>query len=239
MTRSFRIVATADLHGHLPDLPDGDLLVLAGDVLRHNRGDTPKSQAVWMQEHLVPWLDRHGATAAWRDGYVVLVPGNHDNCLGTETPPAMRIGHEFERFLHRWNLNMLVRGPVLFDNGLWVQGFAPTPAFEGQNPAAAANSLNDADMRAAVDRISDGLDLLITHGPPAGFGDGGFGCPELRDRLSSLDSPPRLHLFGHIHSAGGTSGEYPWGGRWANVAHVGEDYRPRVAPMTFDLEVRS
>ena len=55
--------------------------------------------------------------------------------------------------------------------------------------------------------IPEGLDILITHGPPAGIGDGSSlgkvraGCAALRARVDL--ARPRLHLFGHIHEAGG------------------------------------
>lgn len=55
-------------------------------------------------------------------------------------------------------------------------------------------------------QIPTGIDVLITHGPPAGLGDRDFdgrstGCADLRHRLEQL-SPP-LHLFGHLHESGG------------------------------------
>jgi Icc-related predicted phosphoesterase len=53
--------------------------------------------------------------------------------------------------------------------------------------------------------IPDGLDLLVTHGPPRGIGDravfGNVGCDHLRAAV--LARPPRLHVFGHIHEARG------------------------------------
>jgi Icc-related predicted phosphoesterase len=50
--------------------------------------------------------------------------------------------------------------------------------------------------------IPEGVDILMTHGPPAGFGDQillgkNVGCPELLKRV--LAAKPRFHLFGHIH----------------------------------------
>jgi Icc-related predicted phosphoesterase len=56
------------------------------------------------------------------------------------------------------------------------------------------------------DKIPVDTDILITHGPPLGFGDltsDGFhcGCSDLLDRV--LAHPPRVHIFGHIHEAYG------------------------------------
>ena len=55
-------------------------------------------------------------------------------------------------------------------------------------------------------RMPAGLDVLITHGPPKGFGDRSpigsrTGCADLLHRVGV--ARPRLHLFGHIHQDGG------------------------------------
>ena len=54
--------------------------------------------------------------------------------------------------------------------------------------------------------IPDGVDVLVTHGPPAEILDRTVhgeevGCRDLRDALERVR--PRLHLFGHIHEAHG------------------------------------
>jgi Icc-related predicted phosphoesterase len=51
---------------------------------------------------------------------------------------------------------------------------------------------------------SRGLDIFVTHAPPAGFGStddefhAGFDC--FRDL--TLEAAPKLHLFGHVHLSG-------------------------------------
>ena len=44
------------------------------------------------------------------------------------------------------------------------------------------------------------VDVLITHGPPAGILDGGKGCPVLLQTLKELD--PTIHIFGHTKLKG-------------------------------------
>ena len=56
--------------------------------------------------------------------------------------------------------------------------------------------------------IPEGLDILVTHGPPMGIldrtaTDEAVGCEALRDRIAAMERPPRLHVFGHIHEAYG------------------------------------
>ena len=52
------------------------------------------------------------------------------------------------------------------------------------------------------DKIPENVDILITHGPPQGYGDRillgkHVGCPELMKRVAEVK--PRYHFFGHIH----------------------------------------
>ena len=47
------------------------------------------------------------------------------------------------------------------------------------------------------------VDVLITHGPPAGILDDGKGCPVLRQTIKELE--PSVHVFGHSHSKRGKS----------------------------------
>jgi len=44
------------------------------------------------------------------------------------------------------------------------------------------------------------VDVLITHGPPAGILDDGKGCPVLLQTLKELD--PTIHVFGHTKIKG-------------------------------------
>lgn len=57
------------------------------------------------------------------------------------------------------------------------------------------------------DNIPEGLDVLVTHGPPYGVLDATYdhhnkvelvGCSALRKRINRV--PPRFMLFGHVHS---------------------------------------
>ena len=57
------------------------------------------------------------------------------------------------------------------------------------------------DIYSAIPPLTD---ILITHGPPLGYGDttkSGFrcGCEDLMRNLQERPTPPRVHIFGHIH----------------------------------------
>jgi len=70
----------------------------------------------------------------------------------------------------------------------------------------AFNLPRGAALREKWGAIPEGIDVLVTHGPPAGIGDrvataGRQGCVDLRERVRQVR--PRVHLFGHIHQDGG------------------------------------
>jgi Icc-related predicted phosphoesterase len=74
--------------------------------------------------------------------------------------------------------------------------------------------------------IPEDTDILITHGPPLGFGDRvdsgeRVGCEDLLRRVRQLR--PKLHLFGHIHEDGGL-----WTEGATTFANVTSDYCRRA-----------
>jgi len=84
--------------------------------------------------------------------------------------------------------------------------------------------------------IPDGIDVLITHGPPQGILDrtsrgDAAGCADLLAAV--LRVRPRLHLFGHIHEAYGSLERD--GIRFVNACNCSERYRPVQPPMVVDL----
>jgi predicted phosphohydrolase len=180
-----RVVAVADthlFHDARYAVPDGDVFVHAGDLCR--RGD----------------LDELAEAARWSAGlphrHKLIVAGNHDWAFARPAEAA--------------RARALLGGAVyLEDSGVELDGLrcwgSPwQPAFHGW----AFNLPRGDALRAVWARIPAGLDLLITHSPPAGIGDhAGWndaaraGCAELRARLAVV--APRLHLFGHIHQDGG------------------------------------
>lgn len=95
-------------------------------------------------------------------------------------------------------------------------------------------------------------DILITHGPPHGYGDkvertnwvNGkrekeyeyVGCQELLEAIRRVK--PQVHIFGHIHEGYGIyEGRADLEGiKLINASVVNEDYRLAHAPITFELQ---
>ena len=180
--RSFKIVCLSDTHGfhrHLR-VPDGDVLIHAGDFMNHGRSITEV-------EDFDDWLDelphRHR----------IVVAGNHD-LLFESDPTAAR--------------SRLTNAVYLENTGVALEGFRfwgcpVTPvlthmAFSVERGAAS---------REYWDQIPEGTDVLITHGPPFGtldndeIGEPHMGCQDLTRAI--LRVKPRLHVFGHVHGAYG------------------------------------
>ncbi|MCH9680728.1 MAG: metallophosphatase domain-containing protein [Deltaproteobacteria bacterium] len=175
-----RIVAVADTHlrEHELEVPPGDVFVHAGDLCRAGT------------------LDELSIAAEWIGGlphrHKIVVAGNHDWCFAREPVQARRrLGPD---------IIYLQDGGTTIE-GMTVWGSPWQPWFFDW----AFNLPRGEALAERWDLIPSGIDLLVTHGPPRGYGDrvsrGREGCDDL---LRALDRVrPALHLFGHIHEDGG------------------------------------
>ena len=79
-----RIVCTADLHENLIEIPDCDVLLIAGDISFAFKGDLAAKQA-FLAGPFSESLDRVPAAE------IVLVAGNHDQSIeASGLPPGLR-----------------------------------------------------------------------------------------------------------------------------------------------------
>jgi predicted phosphohydrolase len=175
-----RIVAVADTHLFHEELvvPDGDVFVHAGDLCRGGDLDELAMTAEWIAE--LP--HRHK----------IVVAGNHDWAFVHEPATALALLGD----AHYLQDRELVLDGMRFWGSPWQ------PAFHNW----AFNLPRGEPLAAIWRKIPHGLDVLVTHGPPEGFGDrtsvaGRTGCADLLKRIDEVT--PRLHMFGHIHQDGG------------------------------------
>lgn len=176
-----RIVAVADTHTFeedLGELPAGDVFVHAGDLLRGGTLEELAGVAKWIRE--LPHTHK------------VVVAGNHDWCFQRERAKA---------------LELLGDTHYLEDSGVDIEGveFWGSPWQPAYNDWA-YNLPRGAPLAEKWSLIPTRTQVLVTHSPPAGFGDRGpvpgrLGCADLRARVDEVQ--PTLHLFGHIHQDGG------------------------------------
>lgn len=175
MSQDLRIVCIADtheLHREL-DVPDGDILIHAGDFTMFSRS---RAAILDFNDWLGELPHRHK----------ILVPGNHEFFLEQDPSRCHLIS----------NAMLLVNKGVQIE-GLKMWGSPVTPLYGGAFGLSSA-----ADRAALYARIPDDVDVLVTHGPPYGILDGGQrGDRELLNAIWRLR--PKLHVFGHIHGANG------------------------------------
>ena len=109
------------------------------------------------------------------DSHKIFVPGNHE--LSFDIGGAGHVRPLFEKF-----------GIVLMEDAV--------DDFDGIVIGSVSGNGRIADEDVPAD-----LDILVTHYPPFGILDDGFGSPEILNFV--LKAQPRYHLFGHVHRTGG------------------------------------
>lgn len=216
-----RVVAISDTHcgHHELDLPEGDMLVHAGDFL--GWGTAPELDS------FIAWLD------AQPFEHKVVVPGNHDRII-EQSPLA-------EKLLARHCTLLIDR--VVMIRGFKIYGMPWTPRYLDWS---FYHDRESPEMLAVVDRIPKNLDLLITHGPPYGTADatrraGSVGCEVLDARLRGMAEyghEPRHHVFGHIHECAGEHDRVYGRCVSRNVACLSKSYDVIGSGTVFDLEKR-
>ena len=204
-----RIVCISDTHGRHDRLavPDGDILVHAGDLSVRGEREEIESFDRWLGTLPHP--------------HKVLIAGNHD--FAFQDVPGART----------WITNALyLQDEAAVVAGLRFYGSPWQPRFFDW----AFNLSRGAELRAVWDMIPAGIDVLVTHGPPAGFldetDDGRqVGCADLLEAVQRVQ--PRLHVFGHIHEAYGERTE----GRtvFVNACSCDLRYRPVQPPIVVEL----
>ncbi len=180
MAKTLTLVCLADTHGFHRKLavPDGDILIHAGDLTQ--RGTRPQVEAF------------NAFLAALPHRHKVVIAGNHD-FLFQDEPEAARALLTAATYLEDQELTV---------EGLRLWGSPWQPWFHDW----AFNLRRGAPIDEKWRLIPEGIDVLVTHGPPMGFGDTVWsgehvGCEDLLRHVRRVK--PRLHLFGHIHEARG------------------------------------
>lgn len=205
------IVFIADTHGMHEQvvLPDGDILVHAGDLSMHGELDDVDRFSEWLQG--LP--HRHK----------IVIAGNHDFCFERRPEEARR---RLRGCFYLQDQAAEVAG-LRFWGSPWQPWFYDWAFNLERGPAIAAKWA----------RIPGDTDVLITHGPPRGHGDRTtsgeqVGCADLLERIRRVR--PRVHVFGHIHEGYGTSRED--GMLLVNASVCTFGYRPVNPPVVVELD---
>ncbi|MDH5298221.1 MAG: metallophosphatase domain-containing protein [Desulfobulbaceae bacterium] len=170
---------THALHGQI-NIPDADILIFAGDMT-HCRTARDVSN---FNSFLASLPHRHK----------VVVGGNHDHRLARDPEKAKLLFSEAAYLLDE---SVVV-------SGITIYGAPWQPLFNDRACDAFALPRGKA-LKEKWDMIPPGVDILVTHTPPAGIldqdGPVAHGCSDLAAAVAARK--PKYHIFGHIHSRHG------------------------------------
>lgn len=239
----FRCCAISDTHEaafhESLKLKGGDFLFHAGDISYFGQ---PSEVYPFLE-----WFAKQPYT------HKVFIAGNHD--FGFEPISEGKIcetdgsfyfrGREFMKGLQNQykkaaedlGITYLNKQGVVLD-GVSIYGIPDQPAFCGW---AFNYGRGGEYVKQIMAAIPDNLDILITHGPPAGIldkveqhGDYRAGCPVLLQEV--LRAKPKFHIFGHLHSGHGKTKQN--GTTFINAAICGIPYSELQKPFDFVLRKR-
>jgi Icc-related predicted phosphoesterase len=210
-----RLVLISDTHTHEAGLkmPAGDGLIVAGDItnlFKNGWDEQVRRFADWLK--MQPYE------------FKAVIGGNHDRVLQMQEEWARGLLGE-ESYLCDSEMRM---------GGLRVWGAPWTPAHD-----PIAFNLPHEVIGAKWKLIPDGIDVLVTHGPPYGILDRTFEGPggDLELLAAVERVRPLLHVFGHLHEGHGTRRVGKTSFVNASVAGGGDmGYRPVWEPVVVDVE---
>ena len=182
-----RIVVVSDTHGmhRALNIPACDILIHCGDATNFGAVEEVAAFAGWCNDLKSTSLVKH----------IVFCPGNHD--LGLYEASAT------DKATHRQTLKKISKVHYLVDSAVtlcglriygspWTRRAMSKWAFPFESEQKAYDIFK---------RIPEDVDILVTHGPPKGIMDSGFGSIALMDIVQKRQ--PTYHLFGHVHEGYG------------------------------------
>jgi len=164
------------------------------------------------------------AFGAWLDplpfAHKIVIAGNHDFLFERDPETARGLLPPKVHYLRDSGVTL---GGLRFWGSPWQPRFLDW----------AFNLERGPEIAAKWALIPEGIDVLITHGPPLGTADRtvkgeDVGCADLAAAMVRVK--PRLSVFGHIHEGYGVYGDK------VNAAICDERYRAIHRPIVVDLE---
>eukprot|EP01062_Namystynia_karyoxenos_P074839 TRINITY_DN7187_c0_g1_i1.p2 TRINITY_DN7187_c0_g1~~TRINITY_DN7187_c0_g1_i1.p2 ORF type:complete len:274 (+),score=71.70 TRINITY_DN7187_c0_g1_i1:99-824(+) len=190
MARPLRLVILSDTHtkhGQI-ELPDGDVLLHAGDFTYFGGAEHWQSFNAWLGQ-------LQGRYAAR-----VVTCGNHEGHEGRGGPlrdlTAAQVSQRLPNATH-----------VLIDGAAEVavrQDVRPLRIYGAPwQPQWCGTGYHREDGDLRWPGLERGIDIAVTHSPPYGHGDAshGQGSHTLMRKIAA--AAPLVHCFGHVHEGGG------------------------------------
>jgi len=211
-SKGMRIVCLSDTHCQTNsiDVPDGDVLIVAGDVCLSGR----MHELQQFDEFLGQLPHKHK----------LFVAGNHDipfDCFTTEKAATLLK-----------NATCYLESSSIEIEGVKLWGSPWQPEFFNW----AFNLPRGPRLAEIWAQIPNDTDVLVTHTPPYGIldrVDSGehVGCEDLRRALQRVK--PKVHVFGHVHEDRGVMELN--GTTFINACICNERYMAVHQPIVFDL----
>lgn len=217
-----KIDCISDLHGFLPALDGGDLLIIAGDLTGSDRMSQFEVFSKWLKKQK---YKKKIVIAGNHDGILEYFPRNQQPFVDGKKEP-------FAVYLHDEGVEY---------EGLTIWGSPYTPTYYKWSFMRNRGE----QIKKHWDKIPNNIDILITHGPPFGILDRAYntnwekvGCEDLFNAVKRVQ--PKLHVFGHVHEGYGKHEETWLESRgkstlFVNCAIMDRNYDPINQPITVEL----
>jgi Icc-related predicted phosphoesterase len=207
-----KLVFISDTHNKHSKIsvPDGDFIIHCGDV--SGRG---------YKEEIISFADWFSSLP---HKHKIMIPGNHDFMFEKDFDSAKNITDSR-------NIHLLIDSLVEIE-GIKFWGSPITPWFHDW----AFNRYRGSTIEHHWNKIPEGIDVLITHGPPAYMENSlslvlegeDVGCGDLYNAIKRRVKP-KISAFGHIHEGYGThhDGET----LFINCSILDRRYAPKNKPI--------
>lgn len=226
-----RLVCISDTHNQHDkvDLPDGDVLIHAGDWT----GTGTQKQVI----SFIRWF------ASQPHKHKILIAGNHEVTLDLPFyqnhwynfhPRGSQPSGDIKGYvLREEGIHYLEDTEVVID-GVKFYGSPHQPSFG----CWAFGVDRGLPIRTVWSSIPEDTDVLITHGPPYGYGDmlevgERVGCKDLLGEITTRVKP-KVHIYGHIHEGYGTYNLE--GVKLINSAVCDHNYQVNNKPIVYNLK---
>ncbi|OCL02243.1 phosphoric ester hydrolase-like protein [Glonium stellatum] len=191
---AIRIVCISDTHNSTPPIPDGDVLIHAGDLTENGTLSELQAQIDWLSS--LPHTHK------------VAIAGNHDTYLDPLSRPTLAVEDrtgslDWKGINYLQSTSLTLTFPSHGNRALNVYGAPHVPLCGGSSFAFQYPRHLDH----WTETIPSDTNILVTHSPPRNYRDNphalpsGVGCAGLLRALWRVK--PRLHVFGHVHAGAG------------------------------------
>jgi len=227
-----RFVCLSDTHTKHKELivPDGDVLLHAGDFTYTGTINEVESFAKWFGElphpHKLIISGNHEVTFDHPEYYNEFWKNFHIKSGKENAKKVKEIISMSDKWIYLEDTECKI-------NNLRIFGSPWQPEFCNW----AFNVKRGPDIRKKWKAIPNGIDILITHGPPKGHGGNTFdgtdaGCEDLLNEIQTRIKP-MVHIFGHIHEGYGVTKDKNT--TFINASNCTLKYKPSNVPIVFDI----